>query len=125
METNISDIDLHIGDSMSNVDITSQNALSKRSKLPSINQRGGVMDVTTTDDPRSTQAGTNAKSSVLNLAQYTKLKNRKTSEPPKPRLDNSDNGSQEPEIQSRIDHIGIDNKSQEGQSSLEGHRISD
>lgn len=83
------------------------------------------MDVTTTDDPRSTQAGTNAKSSVLNLAQYTKLKNRKTSEPPKPRLDNSDNGSQEPEIQSRIDHIGIDNKSQEGQSSLEGHRISD
>ena len=73
---------------MSNADnVSHYDPPSKRSKLPSINPR--TLEVTT-EDPKSTRIGTNDKNSVLNLAQYTKLKSRKASEQKNPIFDPSE-----------------------------------
>ena len=72
------DIDLSnidIGESMSQADGMSQHTGVKQNnqKLPSINAR--MQDLASvTDDPRSTQIGTNVRGSAMNLAEYTKRK---------------------------------------------------
>jgi hypothetical protein len=70
VEANINEVEIDIGDSMSNVD-KSQGPMTKRANLPSIGRES------VTDEPASTQLGTNLKHSVMNLAEYTRKQNEK------------------------------------------------
>lgn len=61
----IDDLDINIGDSMSNVDAVSHVTKSKQSKMASVSQR--IQEIVS-NEHGSTQGGTNAKASVLNQA---------------------------------------------------------
>ena len=67
----IEDLDINIGDSMSNIDAVSQHTKSKRSKMANVSQR--IQEIIS-NEHGSTKAGTTVKPSVKNLASYTKGK---------------------------------------------------
>ena len=65
----IEDLDINIGDSMSNIDAVSQQTKSKQSKMASVSQR--IQEIIS-NEHGSTQVGTNAKPSVKNLPLHKK-----------------------------------------------------